>query len=203
MTKRIGIARLEFLILYDSSARSQVLMFADRAMAFGSLIIGSVAATLCLVFVTWVVSAEELLWSPVAIAACFGALTSLGQVVVTIAAMVRPRLPTAIQVALMQPHWPAGVRWIFATWWLIHLLGGAALAINIVEAGIPDLFFIVFAFTFSMAFSYAAYGFLMLAVTCYTRRADVITRVWSWRVICSYIHGLAILTLGIVRFLAG
>lgn len=188
--------------MYEKSIGSQLQMIADRAMAFGSLIVGSVFVTICIVAAVEF-SAGGLWWLPVSAVALVGAAASLWQVVATILAMVRPKLPTAIQTALMQPHWPQGTRWLFAAWWLLHLFAGVGLAITVLEEEPPDAGFVVFAVIASFLFTYAAYGFLMLAATCYTRNPATVTRVWQWRVIWSYVHGLAALVVGLWRLTVG
>ena len=188
--------------MYDRTSSSQLQMIADRAMAFGSLIVGGVFVTMCIVVAVEFSTAG--LWRlPVSAVALVGAAVSLWQVVATIVAMIRPKLPTAIQAALMQPNWPRGIRCLFAAWWLLHLFAGLALAISVLEEKPPSIGFVIFAVIASFLFTYAAYGFLMLATTCYTRNPATITRVWRWRVIWSYVHGLAALVVGIWRLTVG
>ena len=187
--------------MYDNTRVGRAQMFADRGMAFGSLIIGGGFAMVC------VFGAFQAVWTVnpfgwIGAAVIFtGGLISLWQVVATIVAMIRPRLPTALQVALMQPAWPAGLRVPIALWWLVHLCIGALFAIMFLEEKPPDVFFVVFSSLMSIVFNYAAYGFLMLAVTCFTKRADLMTRVWGWRAYWSALHGIVVLATGVVRLL--
>jgi hypothetical protein len=172
-------------------------------MAMGSLLIGGGFAIVCVmgaIQAAWQLNPFAWIGAGVIL---FGGVVSFWQVAATIAAMVRPKLPTALQVALMQPTWPAALRPLVALWWLLHLTIGAIFAIAILEEKPPDVFFVVFSSLMSMAFTYAAYGFLMLAVTCFTKRPDVIMRVWGWRVYWSAVHGIIVLVAGVVRMLAG
>ena len=188
--------------MYEKSLRSQVLMVADRAMAFGSLIVGCAFMALCVV-AGIETAAQGVWWLPLSAVAFAGAVVSLWQVGATIGAMINPKLPTAIQAALMQPRWPFGTRWIFAGWWLLHLFAGVGLAVGVLEEEPPDAGFVIFSVLASTAFTYAAYGFLMLATTSYTRDPHVIARVWGWRVGWSYFHGLIALIFGICRLAFG
>jgi hypothetical protein len=93
------------------------------------------------------------------------------------------------------------MRPLVALWWLVQLGIGAMFAIMILEEKPPDVGFVFVSSLMSFVFTYAAYGFLMLAVTCFTKSADVMTRVWGWRVYWSALHGVVVLATGVVRVL--
>jgi hypothetical protein len=126
-----------------------------------------------------------------------GVLASGWHVVATIVALMRRRLPPPMQVALMQPRWSLGARWFVATWWLLHLSVGAIMAISALHERPADWGFLLFLTVLSCMFTYAAHGFLMLVVTCFTKHTDWIIRAWGWRHISSIGHGLAVLAAGI------
>jgi hypothetical protein len=132
--------------------------------------------------------------------ACVAMLGLSGwHVVATIVALMRPRLPAPVQVALSQPHWPRGVRALVVVWWLMHLSTGAVFAIAMLVNHPADPTEVVIMAVLSMAFTYAAHGFLMLVVTCLTRNPNWIVRVWGWRRIVSLGHGIAVLLVGLLR----
>ncbi len=108
-----------------------------------------------------------------------------------------------MQVALLQPAWPPYLRLPIALWWLMHLSLGALLAISVMMEHQADLGFVVLVTILSSIFTYAAHGFLMLVVTCFTKHADWIVRVWGWRRVCTIGHGIAVLAVGAVRLLEG
>src|SRR5262245_55453762 len=104
---------------------------ADRALAMGSLIIGGgfgIVGVMGAFQAAWQLNPFAWIGAGVIL---FGGVVSFWQVAATIAAMVRPKLPTALQVALMQPNWPAPLRPLIALWWLLHLCIGAMFAIVI------------------------------------------------------------------------
>jgi hypothetical protein len=119
-------------------------------------------------------------------------------VVATIVALMRPQLPAPMQVALTQPSWPRGTRCAMAVWWLIHLSAAAFMAIGVVIARPHDWLAVLLLSLLSTGFTYAACGYLLLAVTCFTRHVDWILFAWKGRHVCSVGHGLVVLGTGLL-----
>jgi hypothetical protein len=108
-------------------------------------------------------------------------------------------LPAPLRVALMQPSWPRWGRWFPALWWLFNFGLGTALAVLTMIPAPPNVGFLLLLAFLCTCFSYAAFGFLLLAITCYTHNPAHITRVWGWRRKVSLGHGLAVLAAGLLR----
>jgi hypothetical protein len=163
------------------------------------LISSGIALVACLgVFAAW---AELSPMARIALPALgMAGLVSCWHVVATVLALMRPQLPVPMQVALMQPRWRYGMRWLVAIWWLMHLSFGAIIAMSVVftDERLP-WGAVIFMTLLSAAFTYAAHGFLMLMVTCFTKRSDWVLRAWGWRRISTIGHALAVLIAAAVR----
>jgi hypothetical protein len=167
-------------------------------MGFGGMLISSAFALLSILFIVGLCRMTPL---AVVAAPCFvaAALISGWHVVITIVSLMRPELPAPVQIALLQPQWPRGASWMVALWWLGHLSMGAMCAITMLIEHPPSLGAVLLMSIMSAAFTYAAHGFLMLMVTCFTKDPNWVLRAWKLRHVVSIGHGLAVFVVGMVR----
>ncbi|QDU54579.1 hypothetical protein [Aeoliella mucimassa] len=111
----------------------------------------------------------------------------------TVAGIVRPTLPVALATALRQPDWPRLLRPLIALWWIQQFILGTVFSIALIE-GNPQasLGELVILMVLSGAFTYAAYGFLLLTVTCYTKTPELIAKLWHWRTRWAFGHAVLV-----------
>lgn len=109
--------------------------------------------------------------------------------------VVRRQTPVSVALAMRQPTVPAPLRIPLSIWWGFQLLMAIAwgLVLTVYEKEMPNYVGLIIAFV-SGGFAYLSFGYLLLAITTYTKRIDVVTKVWEWRGRWAFAHGFIIAT---------
>jgi hypothetical protein len=100
--------------------------------------------------------------------------------------------PLALRIALIQRRPPLLLRPIASLWWLAHFAMALFFMFFLTglkrdASGVADMYdrawLSVLTFLVSLGITYAANGYLLLAVTALKRSRKVITTIWSWRLL--------------------
>lgn len=100
----------------------------------------------------------------------------------------------AVALAMQQPQVPMLIRPPLALWWGFQLLLALVwgIVITILEKDIPVYANIILVGSIS-AFAYITFGYFLLVVSVFTKRKDVITKIWGWRTRWAFVHALVII----------
>jgi hypothetical protein len=100
-------------------------------------------------------------------------------------------VPYAVAIALFQPRMPVLLRPIAALWWgyqsPLALVWGIVLCVF--ERAMPTAVACLVAIV-TAAFSSVTFGYLLLAVTAFTKEPATIVRIWNWRGRWALAHGV-------------
>ena len=108
--------------------------------------------------------------------------------------LLRRERPFAVALALQQPQLSLPLRPIASLWWLFQFLMavGWGIVLSVYEKNLPYWAWGVVVISIS-GIAYLTFGYLLLAITAFTRRTAVIAKVWRWRGRWAISHGLIVL----------
>ena len=121
-------------------------------------------------------------------------LTEIWFVLMAWGVIVKQEAPASVAVAMRQPRLPIPLRPIASLWWLFQFLMGVVwgMVLSIFEKDMPGWAWAIVAI-FISGFAYLTFGYLLLAITTFTKKHDVMIRVWGWRGRWAIAHGLIVL----------
>ncbi len=104
----------------------------------------------------------------------------------TWSSILRNRHPLALAVSLSQPKWFFLFRPFVSLWWFFHLIlaSGWTVALSIMltyELEDPPLWSYAAVAVAGWGFAYLSYGFLLLALTNFSKRQELVLRAWGFR----------------------
>jgi hypothetical protein len=107
--------------------------------------------------------------------------------------ILRQEHPSAVVLSLQQPRLPIVLRPIASLWWLFQFLMAVVwgMVLSILEKDMPSWAWGIMSIIIS-GFTYLTFNYLLLAVTAFTKKRNVITTVWKWRGWWAIAHGLII-----------
>jgi len=108
--------------------------------------------------------------------------------------ILRNEHPSAVALAMQQPRLPGVLRPVASLWWLFQFLMAVVwgMVLSMFEKDMPAWAWAIVA-VFISGFAYLTFGYLLLSITAFTKRHDVMARVWGWRGRWAIAHGLIVL----------
>lgn len=108
--------------------------------------------------------------------------------------ILRQEHPSAVALAIQQPRLPVALRPVASLWWLFQFLMAVVwgMVLTIFEKDMPAWAWAIVA-VFISGFAYLTFGYLLLTVTAFSKRQDLIARVWGWRGGWAIAHGAVVL----------
>jgi hypothetical protein len=121
-------------------------------------------------------------------------ITEMWFILMTWGVIMKQEAPAALAVAMRQPLLPGVLRPIASLWWFFQFMMGLVwgIVLSVAEKDMPTWASAIVAVVIS-GFAYLTFGYLLLTITAFTKRHDLMVRVWGWRGRWAIAHGLIVL----------